>query len=158
MFISHLPSAYLISKSAPVRLTPAACFAFLIGSVLPDLDIVYFYLIDARQQHHHDYLTHRPILWLVLCIVALTLRHFRHSRTMAAIGAGVLLHLLLDSICGKIAWLWPLSDWAEPLVVVPATHDFWVMSFLTHWTFKVEVVITLIATISYIRSTKNPAR
>jgi len=53
--------------------------------------------------------------------------------------------MALDSIAGSIAWGWPLSAAAYPLVVVHPTHGHWILSFLNHWTFKVEIALTLIA-------------
>ena len=158
MFIAHLPAAYLVLKSAPFKLGATASTAFLIGSIAPDVDMAYFYLIDGRQHHHHDYLTHRPVLWYLVLLLGLCLSQTRLGKSCLALGLGALLHLLLDSITGKIGWLWPVLGWTAPLVVVPATHDFWVVSFLSHWTFKVEVAITLIAAYTFRRTTKNPAR
>ena len=157
MFIAHLPAAFIALKTAPIRLAPQLTVAFLIGSVLPDSDLAYFYLLDGRQHHHHDYFTHRPMLWITLLLISFVVTH-HGLRAITALSSGALLHLLLDSISGKIGWLWPLSDWAEPVIPVPATHDHWVMSFLTHWTFKVEIAITLIAIIVAFRATKNPAQ
>ena len=73
MFIAHLPAAYLVLKSAPFKLGATASTAFLIGSIAPDVDMAYFYLIDGRQHHHHDYLTHRPVLWYLVLLLGLCL-------------------------------------------------------------------------------------
>ena len=141
MFIGHLPAGYLAARTLWPDTARTIMIAALIGSVLPDIDMLYFYLIDARSTHHHEYITHRPILWLGVLLAGLFLRR----TPIIALGLAALLHMVLDSIVGKIAWGWPISHHAEPFVVVPATHDFWVFSFLTHWTFKVEIAITLLA-------------
>ncbi|MBB3992622.1 hypothetical protein GGR95_000241 [Sulfitobacter undariae] len=59
MFIAHVPAAYLLSRSLR---DPQAQIALLIGSVAPDLDLTRFYFLDGQSIHHHEYLTHRPLL------------------------------------------------------------------------------------------------
>ena len=152
MFIAHLPAAYVALKATPLKPTPIAFAVFLAGSVAPDLDLAYFYLLDGQQHHHHGYLTHRPAFWIALLLIGLAMSHSRFRAATTALSAGALLHLLLDSIVAQISWLWPLSDWSAPVVSVPATHEFWVLSFLTHWTFKIEIVICLIAAATYWRA------
>lgn len=115
--------------------------AGLAGSLAPDLDMLWFYLVDGQSTHHHHYLTHRPALWLLGLSLAIMVR----TPVGIAFTAAAMLHLALDSIVGEIAWAWPFSDITAPLVIVPATQEFWLMSFLVHWTFKVEIVLTLIA-------------
>ena len=84
-------------------------------------------------------------------LLGLALRH----RLIAGLGLGGILHMGLDSIVGKIAWAWPVSSHSAPLVVVPATHDWWVLSFLTHWTFLFEIGICLIAFALFWRGRKR---
>lgn len=62
MFIGHLPGAYLALRPLQRRLPPLAFAAGLLGSVLPDLDLIWFYFVDNHAFHHHEYITHRPIL------------------------------------------------------------------------------------------------
>jgi inner membrane protein len=148
MFIGHLPGAYLAFRVCAPRSLPRVAFAAgMIGSVAPDLDLFWFYFVDMRAHHHHEYMLHRPALWAALLVVALALRgpDRRWPVVLAAFAAGALVHMGLDTIAGKIGWLWPFSDWARPLVVVPPTHDHWIKSFLAHWTFLVEIAITLAA-------------
>lgn len=147
MFIGHLPGAYLIFRATAPNLGRLAFTAAMIGAVAPDIDILWFYFFDDRGHHHHSYLTHRPIIWLGFLIAGLLIRRWlQQSGTFVAFfGVGGLVHLLLDSITGEVTWLWPLSDATYPLVVVQATHSHWILSFLNHWTFKIEIVITVLA-------------
>lgn len=158
MFIAHLPAGYLLFKSSPWRLSAPVFAAGLVGALLPDIDMAYFFLVDQRAHHHHNYLTHRPALWLAVACLGLALRRTSAGRMALALGVGALLHMLLDSVVGQIGWLWPLSDWAAPLVTVQATHDVWVMSFVAHWTFKLEIAITLLALATFWRTQKSPAQ
>lgn len=163
MFIAHLPAAYLAFKTAAPRLDRIALAAGLAGSVFPDIDLLRFYLIDARSVHHHEYLTHRPAVWAVVALVGLLTLRFRKLRiggVVSCFAIGALIHMALDSITGSIAWGWPVSAASHPLVTVPRTHDNWILSFLTHWTFRVELGIVLLAGIVAFaahRKRKNPA-
>ncbi len=151
MFIGHLPGAYLLTKVlAPKTLSAGVFASVMVGSVSPDLDMLWFYLVD-RSTHHHHFITHRPLIWLGVLLFGLIIRR----PMLAGLGVGALIHCMLDSIAGDILWLWPLSDHGFQLVEVQPTHDHWIKSFLHHWTFKVEILITIIAAIVFIRSKKK---
>ncbi len=159
MIIGHLSAAYLVAKgagalrSAPL---PTTLFAgFLIGGIAPDMDMLWFHLVDHGSTHHHDYLTHRPAIWAALGALGLLGARWAAGSLALALSLGALFHLMLDSIAGKIAWAWPFSDKAVPLVVVPAAYDNWILSFLLHWTFAVELAITAAAIIVLLTSRKN---
>jgi inner membrane protein len=62
--------------------------------------------------------------------------------------ACLLLHMVLDSIAAEILWLKPFSDFEVNLVEVPARYDWWVWSFVLHWTFLLELAIVLAAGIT----------
>ncbi len=132
MFIAHLPAGYLLSQAHPSLQRHA--MQLMIGATLPYIDLFWFYLIDSSATHH-TLLPHRPILWFTACGLGLM------WRWIGAVGMGALLHLSLDSVAGQIAWGWPLWDNAQPIVFVPATQGWWVMSFLIHWTFLIELTI-----------------
>jgi len=141
VFIGHLPAAYLFGRTASKYLyanssmSRYTVLAAMTGGILPDVDLVYFYTIGARQTVHHAYWSHIPIYWLisyvVLASIALLLRR---------IGAFKLLSVFF-----------PLSTKAYTLVHVPAVHGWWVANFLLHWTFAIELFITSLAVIFYIK-------
>lgn len=58
MFVAHLPAGYILSKFWKNK---TAQYFLLIGSILPDLDLLYFYTIGQRAVVHHAYPTHSPI-------------------------------------------------------------------------------------------------
>lgn len=146
MLIAHLPSGYLVG-AALRRLWPAApgvMAAALIGSVLPDVDVAYFLVIDGGRRHHHDYLTHWPLFWLASGAVALPLiRAFRRKwfPAAAAFFVGVMVHMALDTVASPIKWLAPFSDAATELVRVPGNYSHWLISFVLHWTFLLELAV-----------------
>jgi inner membrane protein len=127
----------------------------LVASILPDVDILYFYLVDHRQTLHHSYWIHIPFYWLMpAAAIFLALWLFKKKDyLMAALifFGNILLHLVLDTIVGKIEWLYPFADKAYYLFDVPAVHDFWLYNFIFHWTFLFEIGVTVWAIILFIR-------
>jgi hypothetical protein len=77
MIIGHAPSgnilAYYGRKQFAGRGLKVSSFfgASVIGALIPDVDMIYFHLVDNRQHHHHSYFTHYPILWLGLLIISM---------------------------------------------------------------------------------------
>ena len=66
MLTAHLPSGYILARhwlnrwpSVHVRLM---LLAGVVGAVVPDLDMLWFHLVDNRQTHHHRYFTHWPLV------------------------------------------------------------------------------------------------
>lgn len=145
MFIAHLPAGYLLSRNLPVLRGPSCSAWVMLGSVLPDVDLLWFYIVDSASVHHHTYLTHYPAHWLMLTLVGLWIRARLGSKWLAALGLGGSLHVCLDSVVGAIDWGWPVRSLPVTLVEVPATHDWWVLSFLTHWTIAIEGLICAVA-------------
>ena len=151
MIIGHLPGGYLVAKAAGAMGAAGLFWGIILGSILPDFDMLWFLYVDHGTIHHHEYLTHRPAVWAVVLLIGTLVR----SPLLIGIGLGALVHMVLDSIVGSIAWLWPLSEASFPLVVVPATHSNWVLSFLFHWTFAVEICLTLIAAWVFLRAQRT---
>jgi inner membrane protein len=158
LFIAHLPAGWLATSAmlrgrdlAP-RMRRRLMALGLAASVLPDLDLLWFFLVDGRRQVHHAYLPHKPFAWIVaLAVAALVLRMLRARRTawlaLAVFGANVMLHLVLDTTAGGIRWLWPLSEREIAMSHVPALHERWYLNFVLHWTFALELAITLLAAV-----------
>jgi len=149
--IAHLPAGWLLTRRLAPRLARDAGEARrhmalgLAASVLPDVDLLYFYLIDGRNTVHHDYWTHIPAFWPALAMLTAAVLLLARARVpwrdFAVVLAGVLLHLLLDTVAGGIAWLYPWDATRIVLVEVPARYDWWVWSFVLHWSFLPEVAI-----------------
>lgn len=146
MLIAHLPAGFILGTLArhwtgnARAIMPAA----LLGSVAPDLDMFYFYLVDGQQTHHHGYFTHWPLFWLALGSVVLPLVRWLWPRFVSAAVVffiAVMFHMVLDSIAAPMHWLMPFSDVAVELVTIPARYSHWVLSFVLHWTFALEITI-----------------
>lgn len=161
MFIAHAPSGYLLAthfveraRSLPVR-TGVAVAAGVIGGLAPDFDMLWFHLVDARQTHHHKYISHWPVLWLSMLLLALLWRHARPSSAGAIVlgvfAAGGLLHMVLDSVVGDIWWFAPFVDRPFALFTVPALYTPWWLNFFLHWSFVLELAICAWALATYRR-------
>jgi len=158
MIIGHLPAGYILSSYIVKPLlkgTPAGIFPgrlLLIGSlssIVPDLDMAYFYFIDQGKHLHHNYWTHLPVFWTGLAVLVLTIVIARGHCALLPYGLtiliGILSHLLLDTITGGIRWFYPYSNRYFFLFQVPPIHKWWVLNFVLHWTFIIELVLTAVA-------------
>ncbi|MFC1810103.1 metal-dependent hydrolase [Patescibacteria group bacterium] len=146
MFLAHLPAGYLLTKKLQKHHKIEKYLALgLFASILPDLDLVWWALIDNSQHFHHSYWIHIPFYWLIIGLIALAIIKIakRDELIMPLIVfmAGIFLHLILDTFVGGIKWLYPFSYESIFIANVPAVYDYWVWNFILHWTFLLEVVI-----------------
>lgn len=165
MFIGHLPAGYLATRATQSMLGLGGRAILAIGlsaSVLPDLDLLWFYLVDNRQHNHHSYLFHFPAFWAVVCLVFWIAGCVLRVPNIGAVALIALinlqLHMLLDSIAGGIRWLWPLSDQDFVMSIVPAGHDWWVWNFVLHWTFALELAVVGAALILFVSRYRSKQR
>ncbi|MDA8708179.1 metal-dependent hydrolase [Hellea sp.] len=149
MFVAHVPvglalARIIMRQTLSVKIMAVAA----LGTICPDLDLIRFYIFDNHQRHHHDYWTHIPAVWALIILGWFALCKFikRPFGILPTVFfAAALSHLVLDSVAGEIQWLWPFSDKGFHLVTVPATQAKWYLSFLTHWTFGVETLLSAMA-------------
>lgn len=130
--------------------------AAIVGAVLPDVDLLFFYFVDDRAIHHHRYWVHIPFFWAVLASVTLPFVWTSRFKPVAiAFFAAILMHLLLDSIGGGIMWLAPFNTELVELVTVRPTQSHWILSFLLHWTFLFEILIWVLAGYLYLKGSRR---
>jgi inner membrane protein len=131
----------------------------LIASVLPDLDLLYFFLVDQRQHNHHSYWPHIPAIWIGLFVLSFAvIKLLRKSRWLPYLFIfyfNILLHLLLDTLVGGIAWLYPFDAGLISLFTVPANESHWLLSFIWHWSFLVELLFIYVAANVFARSAED---
>ena len=137
MITAHLPAGYVLARKA--KFTGSLMVAALIGAIFPDIDLLWFFFIDDRAFHHHRYWVHAPAFALICSIMLVAIT--RVSPMAVAFAAGWCLHILLDAPVGGIMWLWPVSDTLFYVWTVPATQAHWILSFVLHWSFALELVI-----------------
>jgi inner membrane protein len=153
MFIAHLPVGYLASRViySTLKLPGIGVRRFvtcgICGSIAPDLDLFYFYLIDDRQHNHRSYWTHYPSVWICLILISLIFCYSKRWRARACLMViftfNGFIHTVLDSIAGDIYWFAPFVHGAYSLVTVPARYEPWWLNFILHWTFWVEMIIVM---------------
>ncbi|MFC3180169.1 metal-dependent hydrolase [Cypionkella sinensis] len=156
MILAHLPSGYLLARGAGHR-RGVMLVAALVGAVLPDFDMLWFWFVD-HSEHHHRFWPHIPAVWAAVALITLPLARKLRPAWYAPLAmgfVGVLLHLILDTWVGSVMWLWPYSDTFFQLFTVPATQSHWVLSFLLHWTVLAEVAIILAAAVVYFRTERS---
>lgn len=152
MIIGHLPAGYILAKLShryfATRIGNYRAFMSwgIFGAMAPDLDMLYFHLIDHGQTHHHKYFSHFPIIWFALIVISVYLFTWKTKRSTIACCSLVFsvsgfAHLILDSIVGDIWWLAPYVDQPFALATVPARWHPWWLNFIFHWSFTLELAV-----------------
>jgi LexA-binding, inner membrane-associated putative hydrolase len=158
MLVAHIPAGYLIAKLIQKTghfVAKGTFVATLIGAVIPDIDMIWFWIVDNRQHHHHGYFSHWPSFWLIVFLVGLAISFLISKQTwivaIIMFFVGTMSHMVLDSVAAPIMWLAPLSyQWFE-LSHVPASAHGATYALLTHWTFGLELAICLCAVAVFYR-------
>ncbi|VAW81627.1 hypothetical protein MNBD_GAMMA12-707 [hydrothermal vent metagenome] len=172
MFIAHLPAAYLLTRAMirranrglTTRKNRYSNFSLLliglVAGVFPDLDLMYFYWVDGRQNNHHLYWTHVPVFWVLFAAAAVVfLKWINATHYLLYVWVfifNIILHLVLDTLVGGILWFFPLSMELIYLIKIPSVHAWWVANFLWHWTFLLELIIFYVAMLVYARPDAPP--
>lgn len=155
MLTAHLPAAYCLAR--PLRgkarwILPAA----LLGAVLPDFDLLAFYFLDDAGIHHHRYWVHIPAFWALMAVIGIPAAGlFGLRRAAMAFLASIVVHLVLDTIGGGIMWGAPVDDRLRTLVTVPATQSHYILSFIMHWTFLLELSIWAAFALTWRRAARS---
>jgi len=163
MLISHLPAGYILSKAVLTAGRNAECrlclWTGLLASILPDLDMLYFHLIDKKQHLHHSLWPHIPAFWLsMLPIVAFSwilIRNKRYRLGSIVFFLNIILHLFMDTINGGIAWAYPFSKHLIVFFEIPPRFNWWVYSFMAHWTFGIEILVLIAAAAVFLKAGKG---
>ena len=153
MIIGHLPAGYITSKFISKKIDgknisiKLFIIAGVLGALAPDLDMLYFHFIDNRQHHHHTYWSHYPIFWVSLSFVSIFWYRLSVTKKNSALALIFsvcgFIHMLLDSIVGDIWWFAPFIDKPYALFTVPALYNPWWLNFILHWSFALEVGVSL---------------
>ena len=149
MFVAHIFAGYLLTRQIVTKRKTVVSSKqyYLFGifcSILPDIDLLYFYTIDHRQHIHHSYWTHIPIFWISVTLMLFLLSKLIRKNIgtyLLLLLANTLAHLLLDSVAGGIFWFYPLSEDYVRWFHIPSRFDWWVWNYIFHWTFLLEISI-----------------
>ena len=167
MFVAHVAGGYLVTRaylrnidtsSMEYRFVKYYLLFGLLCSVLPDIDLFYFYLIDHRQHAHHTYWTHIPLFWILFTGLLFSMAKAVSNQSRGFVWLILLLntelHMVLDSVAGGIYWLYPFNGEKYRIFVVTARYDWWVLNYIFHWTFLLEMIIIAAAFYVYFQDRK----
>lgn len=165
MFIAHLPAGYILANKLYNKFSSALIskklffIAILCGAIFPDLDLFYFYFIDARAVHHHYYFFHWPLPFLCIGLISVLIyfntkliKIKKFALVCALFCLAVMLHIVLDTFVGDIWWFMPFIDQSYALFHVPAVQSHWILNFVFHWSFIVEIMICLYSLRLFLRA------
>ncbi|ESK55718.1 metal-dependent hydrolase [Acinetobacter tjernbergiae] len=163
MFIAHLPSGYILAKALYSKLhstgiqTKSFFTIIMLGAIFPDLNLFYFYLIDQRSVHHHQYFPHWLSVWITIFLIALyCFKSFKSKFALLTclFCSGAILHIFLDLFVGDV-WLFaPFIHQSYAFFEVSSRYPTWWLNFILHWSFLIEILICLRALFVYFKSTK----
>lgn len=165
MIVAHLPAGYIVSTLLFHRFEKYGASrliflrAGLLGSIAPDLDMIYFYGFDHRAHPHHSYFSHFPSVWLLL--VTLAILGFQHCKQKKPASLALIftcnwmLHMLLDYISTNIYWLAPFVNRPFAVITVPSVYQDWWLNFLLHRSFVLEILIVIWASCLWCRRRLN---
>ena len=99
--LTHSLVGVALAQSGLARLSPGATTALIVGSNLPDIDILFALQGAASYLEHHRDLTHSvvgaPVLALLLAgVLAAFVRGARFLGLLAASGTAIAVHVLMD--------------------------------------------------------------
>ncbi len=166
MIIAHGPIGYLITRAAKrwwgkynfsSRQQLMLLVTGTIGAMIPDLDLFYFYFIDATVAHR-QLLTHSFIIYF--CIVAVGLLLLLARRPWWAwltviFGLGGVVHILADMYTGEAAALAPLTSAVFGLVSLPDVADSWFGHYSFVINYGTEFIICLVVLGTVIRQRRR---
>lgn len=161
MLIAHAPVGYIIAKKTNKDFCKNRSYVIssIVFAVWPDFDLIYYYFFDETKTFHHLYFTHLPIVAAVSFLIGLPVLF---AKPLAKIKPYYILfyvnwtvHLILDTYTGGTAWLYPLNTEIYKLIKISANYASWVVSFMLHWSFLLELVIVLWAAIVFLRPRRN---
>lgn len=147
MILAHLPAGYILGRMLGQR-RGKVMIAALLGSVLPDLELLYAFAFGTGPVGLARSWLHLPAFWLGVALVALAMctRYWpAHRRLVWVFLAAILLHLMLDNLSDGVMWFWPLSDRMFRLVLLPPTPGSWLIQLVLHWSFLAEALIITLA-------------
>ncbi|MEI8337646.1 MAG: metal-dependent hydrolase [bacterium] len=149
----HFAAGYLVSlaliKIANANLnTNQVNLITVIGTlaaVAPDLDLVYYFIRKKKgklkeNESHRFYVTHAPILWLILGLgIYFVAQNDFYKMAGLAIWIGSWSHFVLDSIEFGVPWIWPISKKVFALKSdIPETPDYGTKIIRSQWNFIIK--------------------
>jgi len=160
MIIAHGPIGYLIARGTKRwwgkhtfsrRQQWALFIVGAIGGMFPDVDLFYFYFVDASVAHR-QLLTHSilPYLFIIaLGFVLLKIRQPWWGWLTLLFGLGGMSHLFADMFVGLAAALAPFTNTVFGLLTIPGVGDSWFgrYSFVVNYFTEFVIIVVAIGTV-----------
>ncbi|MFH2104880.1 MAG: metal-dependent hydrolase [Parcubacteria group bacterium] len=156
MIFAHAPAGFIAAyitrkiwrRGLSRRQTSWLYFIGTLGGILPDIDTLYYYLVDSHFSHR-ELITHTPILYIVICAILYLLGYLLKKKFIRAFSLVIffatLSHLMLDSFNSGIGWLYPGTDLIFGLLGISVLAEGWYGQYLLVITFSTELAIFLVA-------------
>ena len=147
MIFAHLPAGYIFTHflHRKIVITPRVIWLGCFASILPDFDLLYFWFVDNMQVNHRLYWTHMPFFWCIAASTFSVLLKIVKGKWwniyLSVFFSNICLHLVLDTMAAPIYWFYPFSIVPFYLIEIPANFDYWLLSFVFHWSFIIELAI-----------------
>ena len=168
MIFSHAPAGFLVAlvtkklwdKGLTKRQT---LWIFIIGTfsaLVPDIDVIYFYLLKAEMTHR-ELFTHSFILYIVISLIIFLIGYLLKKQFIKAIAIvfffSTLSHLILDSMTAGVPWLYPINNFLYGFLSIPFLNNGFYGQNLFVFTLSTEVLIFLLLfnVIIFIKSKNN---
>lgn len=156
MIFSHAPGSFIAAfltkrcwaRSLPKKQITILYIVSMIAAVLPDVDVIYYYLVNATIRHR-QHITHSLFLYLLIWLIFYAFGFFKKSQILKSTGfvlfIGGLSHLILDSVTTGVPWFYPLSQRTWGLLSLSWFNFDFVYEHLFLFTLSTEVLVFLIA-------------
>ena len=122
MLFAHGPLGALLSDRSirmwwKGKITPRQKWILLllgfIGGIFPDVDLLYYYLVDASTPHR-EFITHSFFIYVAVFVVlyfvaAVFVKKPVFKMAVMIFFIGVVSHLAVDSILAEVSWFFPFS-------------------------------------------------
>ncbi len=151
----------------------------LIGSILPDLDMLYWFWVNGAVDHHLFY-THIPAFYCILVPIFVLCKLSKSSRFIGnlilTLWIALMSHAVLDTVVSGILWTFPFTGIDEanlihlvdkdniPNVVNPyhvyvdiigIKLEGWVVNLMVHWSGLIEYLLCGIALTLYVKRNRS---
>ena len=156
-FVGHISAGIIVGTALKLAGMPDAVVPIsIIAASLPDIDgPIYFAkkrkIAIGDDFAHHEWLTHKPIFWILPGIIAMIsdfiFFDFAHAWFFAAYFLSIISHFFFDSIGSTdgIQWFYPFSRKWFLFWEVRATKGEWLKKYLEHPSSNIERGLTAVA-------------
>lgn len=152
MLVCHLPAGYIAAKitekkfwkDLPLKEKFWLYSILLFFSIFPDIDLLYFYLVNSSTSHR-EFITHAISPYLLISSLIYLWGKFKKNKFIKWIGIsialGTITHLILDSLMASAEWLWPITSRLYGLPMIKSYFNFLaVHTFSLYFIFETLVI------------------